>query len=75
MTAPGAAGLEQRLTELEVRLTFIDDTVHALGAADAEQALRIASLERLVRDLRSELAGLRADASHSPQDEPPPPHY
>ncbi len=27
---------QQRLTELEVRLTFIDDTVNALASADAE---------------------------------------
>ena len=67
--------LEQRLSELEVRLTFIDDTVHALGAADAEQALRIAALERIVRDLRSELASVRIGASNDARDEPPPPHY
>lgn len=67
--------LEQRLTELEVRLTFIDDTVHALGAADAERALRIAALERIVRDLRSELASVRIGASNDARDEPPPPHY
>ncbi|HET6431469.1 SlyX family protein [Dyella sp.] len=67
--------LEQRLTELEVRLTFIDDSVHALATADAEQSLRIAALERIVRDLRNELATMRADSSHDPHDEPPPPHY
>ncbi|MBU6248777.1 MAG: SlyX family protein [Xanthomonadaceae bacterium] len=66
--------LEQRLTELEVRLTFIDDTVHALGAADAEQALRIAALERIVRDLRTELASVRIGAGSDSRDEPPP-HY
>lgn len=67
--------LEQRLTELEVRLTFIDDTVHALSAADAEQAMRIAALERIVRDLRNELASARVGASGDAHDEPPPPHY
>ncbi|WP_017461142.1 SlyX family protein [Dyella ginsengisoli] len=67
--------LEQRLTELEVRLTFIDDTVHALGTADAEQALRIAALERIVRDLRTELASVRIGAGSDARDEPPPPHY
>jgi SlyX protein len=40
------APLEQRLDELEVKLTFIDDTVHALAAADADQSQRIAALER-----------------------------
>ena len=71
----GTPDLEQRLTELEVRLTFIDDTVHALGAGDAELALRIAALERIVRDLRTELASVRAGAGGAAQDEPPPPHY
>ncbi|MET0332228.1 MAG: SlyX family protein [Dyella sp.] len=69
------ATFEQRLTELEVRLTFIDDTVHALAGADAEQSLRIAALERLVRDLRGELSSLRHDAGSDPHSEPPPPHY
>jgi SlyX protein len=69
------SNLEQRLTELEVRLTFIDDAVQALTAADAEQSLRIAALERLVRDLRSELATVRTSQGHDPHSEPPPPHY
>lgn len=69
------SNLEQRLTELEVRLTFIDDAVQALTAADAEQSLRIAALERLIRDLRSELASVRSGSGHDPHSEPPPPHY
>lgn len=67
--------LEQRLTELEVRLTFIDDTVQGLADADGEQSMRIATLERLVHDLRSELASLRLGQGHDPHSEPPPPHY
>lgn len=66
---------EQRLTELEVRLAFIDDAVQALVAADAEQSVRIATLERLVRDLRSELQSVRLGQGHDPHSEPPPPHY
>ncbi|HEX7817697.1 SlyX family protein [Dyella sp.] len=67
--------LEQRLTELEVKLTFLDDSVHGLLAADVDQSQRIAALERIVNDLRSELAGLRASQGHDPHSEPPPPHY
>ncbi|MBM7125746.1 SlyX family protein [Dyella flava] len=67
--------LEQRLAELEVRLTFIDDAVQALTVADADQSLRIAELERLVRELRSELASVRTGHGHDPHSEPPPPHY
>jgi len=66
---------EQRLTELEVRLAFIDDAVQALVAADADQSVRIATLERLVRDLRSELETVRIGQGHDPHSEPPPPHY
>jgi SlyX protein len=66
---------EQRLTELEVRLAFIDDAVQALVTADAEQSLRIATLERLVRHLRSELETVRLGQPHDPHSEPPPPHY
>ena len=66
---------EQRLTELEVRLAFIDDAVQALIAADAGQSMRIATLERMVRDLRSELASVRTGQGNDPHNEPPPPHY
>lgn len=66
---------EQRLTELEVRLAFIDDAVQALVSADADQSMRIAALERMVRDLRSELASVRTGQGHDPHSEPPPPHY
>ncbi|MHA6203817.1 SlyX family protein [Dyella soli] len=67
--------LQQRLTELEVRLTFIDDTVNALAAADADQSVRIATLERIIRDLRNELSTMRVSQGHDPHSEPPPPHY
>lgn len=67
--------LQQRLTELEVRLTFIDDTVNALASADADQSVRIAALERAIRDLRNELSTVRVSQGHDPHSEPPPPHY
>lgn len=71
----GGDALEARLTELEVRLAFIDDAVQALAEADADQALRVAALERLVRDLRSEVSSLRLAGGADPHSEPPPPHY
>ena len=66
---------EQRLNEMEVKLTFIDDTVHAMGAADADQSQRIAALERALRDLRGELSTMRIAQGDDPHNEPPPPHY
>lgn len=67
--------LQQRLTELEVRLTFVDDTVNALASADAELSMRLAALEDVIRGLRSELSSLRTSQGHDPHSEPPPPHY
>jgi SlyX protein len=67
--------LEQRLTDMEIKLTFIDDTVQALASADADQSVRIASLERALRDLRGELSSMRIGNSDDPHSEPPPPHY
>ncbi|BFI95986.1 MAG: hypothetical protein RSP_14960 [Rhodanobacter sp.] len=67
--------IEQRLADLEVRLTFIDDTVQALAAADAEQAMRIVELERLLHLLRQELQSVRLGSAPDPHSEPPPPHY
>ena len=67
--------LGRRLDEMEVRLTFIDDTVQALTSADADQSQRIAALERSLRDLRGEMASMRVAQGDDPHDEPPPPHY
>jgi len=69
------SGLERRLADLEVRLTFIDDTVEALAVADADQSQRIAALERAVRELRGELVSIRLGQAPDPHNEPPPPHY
>lgn len=69
------SAIARRVDELEVRLTFIDDTVQALAAADAEQSMRIEVLERMLRDLRSELVTMRLAQGSDPHSEPPPPHY
>jgi SlyX protein len=66
---------EKRLDEMEVKLTFIDDTVQALTSADAEQSQRIAALERALRELHGELSSMRTASADDPHSEPPPPHY
>ncbi|TAL93922.1 MAG: SlyX family protein [Rhodanobacter sp.] len=71
----GNDALARRLDDMEVRLTFIDDTVQALSSADADQSQRIAALERALRDLRGEMATMRVAQGDDPHDEPPPPHY
>lgn len=67
--------LAQRMTELEIRLTFVDDTVRALADADVAQSQRIAVLERTLHEARRELASLRLLQTDDPLHEPPPPHY
>ncbi|MBN8714916.1 MAG: SlyX family protein [Xanthomonadales bacterium] len=67
--------LELRLTELEIKLTFMDETVRALAEADADQSRRIVALESLLRAARNELAALRQSQADDPRLEPPPPHY
>lgn len=74
MSGAGEA-LERRLAELEVKLTFLDDTVNALAQADVDQAMRMAGLERALRELRGELSSMRSGAGADPHSEPPPPHY
>jgi len=69
------AMFEQRLDEMEVKLTFIDEAVQALTTADADQSQRIAALERALRDLRGEMASMRVAQGSDAHDEPPPPHY
>ena len=69
------AEVDDRVTELEVRLAFIDDTVNGLSSADVEIARRLDLLERAVRDLRSDLVNMRAGLGSDAANEPPQPHY
>ncbi|MFA7320546.1 MAG: SlyX family protein [Dokdonella sp.] len=69
------SSLEERLTELEVRLAFIDDGVAALNAAVAMHDQTMLALRLELDRLRSDLVGLRSTLGNDVGDEPPPPHY
>lgn len=66
---------DERIDDLEVRLTFVDETVAGLSAADAEQSMRLRALEQALQDIRHELRTIRTAMGHDVRDEPPPPHY
>lgn len=66
---------EDLIADLQVRLTFLDEAVDSLIAADADLARRVATLEQAVRVLRGEVRALRAAGNDDPALEPPPPHY
>ena len=69
------AALEQRLIELETRLSFQEHALGELSDALAEaraEGSRTAELKRsMLTDLRKVRTELYADAA----EEPPPPHY
>ncbi|GAA0705223.1 SlyX family protein [Dokdonella soli] len=70
-----SASLEERLTELEVRLAFVDDTVHALNETVATHDRLLHDLRSAMERLRGDLVAVRGALTHDARDEPPPPHY
>lgn len=69
------SSLEERLTELEVRLAFIDDGLASLNAAVAMQDQLMLGVRRELDRLRGDLVGLRSTLGTDVADEAPPPHY
>ncbi|MGH8235212.1 MAG: SlyX family protein [Rhodanobacteraceae bacterium] len=65
---------DERMDELELKLTFLDDAVSSLNDSEAQQSQRLLQLENALTDLRKELAALRTSLSDDVHDEPPP-HY
>lgn len=69
-----SASLEDRMVELEHRLTFAERTVEELSVVAAEQARTIAGLDKKVDELIQRLQDA-AVWEPPPQDDQPPPHY
>jgi SlyX protein len=69
------AHADEKLHDVEIRLTFLDDAVAALSDADADISRRLQAVERTLRALRDEIQSLRTAGGHDPHSEPPPPHY
>ena len=66
---------DERLDDMELRLTFLDDAVSSLGDSEAMQSQRLLQLENALTELRRELASLRTSLAEDVHDEPAPPHY
>lgn len=69
------AHADDKLNDVEIRLTFLDDAVAALSDADADLSRRLQSVEQTLRALREEIQSMRTAGGHDPHSEPPPPHY
>lgn len=65
---------DERMNELELKLTFLDDAVASLNDGEAQQTRRLLQLENALAELRRELASLRTSLVDNVNDEPPP-HY
>ena len=73
--AAGDSRLEQRLIELETRLTFQEQAMSELSEALAEARLENMRNTDLMRNLLADLRKVRTALYANPADEPPPPHY
>ena len=62
--------MEERITELEVRIAYQESTIASLDEVVRDFSKRVETLERLLREIRE---GTATDAI-GPGDDPPP-HY
>lgn len=65
---------DERMNELELKLTFLDDAVASLNDGEAQQTRRLLQLESALAELRRELASLRTSLVDNVHEEEPP-HY
>lgn len=66
---------DERMNELELKLTFLDDAVASLNDSEAQQSQRLLRLENALVELRRDLSALRTSLADDVANEPPPPHY
>lgn len=67
--------MNERLTELEVRVAFQDKTLQDLNEVVTRQQREIARLEKELEAVKSQLSELTPSMVIPPEDEKPPPHY
>lgn len=65
----------ERINELELKLTFLDDAVASLNDSEVQQSQRLLRLEHALTELRRDLSALRTSLADDVANEPPPPHY
>jgi len=65
----------QRITELETRLAFQDDTLNQLNEVVIQQQRQIELLQQRMQHMQGQLKNLTPSNLASEADETPPPHY
>lgn len=66
---------DQRLTELEIKLAYQEDTIKVLNEVVYQQQLRIDKLAALVQDYCDQIDRLADTVSVAPGADEKPPHY
>ena len=67
---------QERITELESRVAFQEDTLDKLNDIVSNQEIEIERLTRMLKLMNQQLKSLSTDLpTGSPDNEPPPPHY
>jgi SlyX protein len=65
---------EQRLTELEIKVSYQEDLLQALNNIIAQQQQQITRLERTCQIINERINSLHMEKNDD-SVEPPPPHY
>ncbi|MCJ8317762.1 SlyX family protein [Idiomarina sp.] len=69
--------VEQQMANLEMQLTFQEDTIESLNKLVTEQTQQMTEMQRQIRWLGKRLKQMQEQNSDNsdPAKEPPPPHY
>jgi len=67
--------MEDRIIELETRLSYQDHLIGELNEVVTSQQQQIDALEKAVQQLRSHLKQSSSSGLARPDEEVPPPHY
>jgi len=67
--------MESRIEQLELKLSFMEDTVQALNDVVTRQDLEIQQLNMQLKHLKDKLQDVKSDTVIPEADETPPPHY
>jgi SlyX protein len=66
---------EDRLIELETRLSFQETTVNELNDIITRQQQQLDILQAAIQQLHERIKSMSEEGIRNPADEPPPPHY
>jgi SlyX protein len=67
--------LENRVEELEMKLTFQDQTIEELNSALIQQQIDFRKITRMLENVTSQIENISQDGQADKHIEPPPPHY